>query len=367
MSVRFPVECPRCQRRGEFAPGIVSCDCGSPYDPGLPPAPGDTPPGPGIWRHRSAVGALPREVTLGEGSTPLVSAGIGGDRVRLKLEHLSPTGSYKDRGAAYCLSLLASLGVRSVTEDSSGNAGAAYAAYAAALEICCRVFVPSEVPPAKLAAIRRHGAEVRRVSGGREATHLAARSSADYAGHSWAAPFLVGVGTIADEILEESGGTAPAEVICPVGGGGLITALHLAFRRLQRDGRLRSLPALTGAQARNCAPLCLAAERGGVTLPEITPRPTAADAVALERPVRWRGALAAVRETGGEWISVPEEEIRSAGRALAGIGHDVEPSSALAWAALRIRKREGGPGGETVLLLTGSGRKTPGPDTGKTA
>ena len=352
------VVCPACGRRAEFSPGLLSCDCSSPLDPAPPRAQSDTRPGRGIWRRRDAIGGLPREASLGEGETPLLPVDAGSSKVFLKLEYRSPTGSYKDRGAAYCLSLLASMGEDSVVEDSSGNAGAAYAAYAAHLGMRCKVFVPVGAPRGKIAAIRKYGAEVEEVPGGREAAHDRARKQPSYAGHAWAAPFLLGVETLAYEALDQMEGIPPDEVILPAGQGGLLYSTYLAFRRLRDEGRIASLPVLTAVQAEACAPLFHAANLGADTLPKIRPRPTAADAIRIARPVRWRSVLRAVEETGGEWAAVSEEEIGKALDDLAKMGHDVEPASAVVWAIVlrRLRTREGLR--ERVLVpLTGSGRK----------
>ncbi|MBD0271307.1 MAG: pyridoxal-phosphate dependent enzyme, partial [Acetobacteraceae bacterium] len=87
-----------------------------------------------LWRYRAALpplgGAPP--ISMGEGCTPLVPRAIGGATALLKCEWFMPTGSFKDRGASVMLSLLRAQGVSEVLEDSSGNGGAAVAAYAAA-------------------------------------------------------------------------------------------------------------------------------------------------------------------------------------------------------------------------------------------
>ena len=92
-----------------------------------------------IWRYREAI---PLEndnniVSLGEGMTPLIQENVSNKRALLKLDYLCPTGSYKDRGASVLVSKMKELGVRTVVEDSSGNAGAAIAAYCARAGIGC--------------------------------------------------------------------------------------------------------------------------------------------------------------------------------------------------------------------------------------
>ncbi|MEY3150172.1 MAG: hypothetical protein RLY92_399, partial [Chloroflexota bacterium] len=102
---------------------------------------------PGLWRYRHTF-PLPHNaqpVTLGEGGTPLIAAQLdaGGPTVHFKLESLNPTGSYKDRGTAVLLSWLQAQGITAAVEDSSGNAGASFAAYAARAGIRARVFAPA--------------------------------------------------------------------------------------------------------------------------------------------------------------------------------------------------------------------------------
>jgi threonine synthase len=99
---------------------------------------------PGIWRYRHAFG-LPGNapvVTLGEGNTPLVWAEAFGKQVAFKLETLNPTGSHKDRGVAVLASFLRSRGITEAMDDSSGNAGASFAAYTARAGIKGKVFIP---------------------------------------------------------------------------------------------------------------------------------------------------------------------------------------------------------------------------------
>src|SRR5512146_2004733 len=99
---------------------------------------------PGLWRYRHAFSLFPGApvVSLGEGRTPLIWEEYAGQPVALKMESLNPSGSYKDRGSAVLVSQLAARGVEEALEDSSGNAGASFAAYAARARLHARVFVP---------------------------------------------------------------------------------------------------------------------------------------------------------------------------------------------------------------------------------
>ena len=85
-----------------------------------------------IWRYRAALPMPIAPVSLGEGCTPLVEKEWEGARLRFKLELFAPTSSFNDRGAAVMVSYLHQAGIGSILEDSSGNGGAAIAAFGAA-------------------------------------------------------------------------------------------------------------------------------------------------------------------------------------------------------------------------------------------
>ena len=123
----------------------------------------ERPPTP--WRYAEALPEWAGELTLGEVMSPLVPFTLDDRRVLLKCDYAQPTGSYKDRGAALMMNFLQRHGVRRAVEDSSGNAGASIAAYAARAGIELKVFCPSSASPAKLAQISRYGAELAPIDG----------------------------------------------------------------------------------------------------------------------------------------------------------------------------------------------------------
>ena len=165
-----PVEliCSACgARQVEHDRQLIACPaCGGFLDIAAPtrwpharPVATETPPrwvdptGRGVWRYRPLLplrdeGAV---VSLGEGATPIVplprwGEAVGAPRASAKLEHLAPTGSFKDRGMTLVVSRARELGARALVEDSSGNAGAAAAAYAARAGIPATVYVPASAP-----------------------------------------------------------------------------------------------------------------------------------------------------------------------------------------------------------------------------
>ncbi len=313
----------------------------------------------GIWRFEASLppAAAKERITLGEAMTPLVPVRTVDGDVRAKLEFVSPTGSFKDRGNAVVVTRLRRLGVTRVLEDSSGNAGASLAGYCAAGGIDCTIFVPSSASPGKLAQIRAYGAHVELVPGPRPAATeaaLAAAKDAYYANHAWDPYFFEGTKTAAFEIVEQLGGRAPARVVLPVGQGTMLLGLARGFRELRASGVIDALPKLIAVQSELCAPLAEIVGRGLDELPAITPpQRTLAEGIATTRPVRWRAIGAAIRESGGDVVRVGEDGIARALSTLGRAGLFVEPTAATALLGLERGPRDG----TSVLVLTGSGLK----------
>ncbi|MGX6450099.1 pyridoxal-phosphate dependent enzyme, partial [Patulibacter sp. S7RM1-6] len=217
--------------------------------------------GQGVWRYAPWLPAVGAPVTLGEPTTPLVELEWDDVAVTVKLEGALPTGSFKDRGAAVLVSWLRAQGAEAVVEDSSGNAGAALAAYCARAGIRCAVYVPESAPPQKLDQLRAHGATPVLVPGPRPAATGAARRAvaegAVYASHAWSPLYLAGTQTFAFELWEQLG-TAPDVLVLPVGGGALLLGAFHGFRALRDAGHIDRIPRLVAAQAAACAPLAAA-------------------------------------------------------------------------------------------------------------
>ena len=314
---------------------------------------------PSLWRYREALPLYPEceMVTLGEPITPLLPwPAIPGSQ--LKLEFLLPTGSFKDRGACVMLSHMKRLGVRAGVEDSSGNAAAAVAAYAARAGIACRIFVPASASSGKLAQIAAYGAEVVPVPGTREDVAAAARKEAAhsyYASHVFNPYFFQGTKTFAYEVWEQAGFRAPDQVILPVGHGTLYLGAYLGFRDLLEAGEIPRLPRLIGIQAEPCAPLA-AAWSGRPAAP---PGTTIAEGIRIAAPDRAEAILEACRQSDGDLLTVSETEIVSALFTLGRAGLYVEPTAAVAPAgALKLAAAGRLPAGSTTVIpLTGSGLK----------
>jgi threonine synthase len=353
----------------EWASTPYRCDCGGPFRFADPPVPGHSggPPavdrGAGVWAFDDLL-PVERAVTLGEGWTPLVDAPDRG--VTYKLEGFAPTASFKDRGAAVTLSHAVALGVDRVVEDSSGNAGAAIAAYAARAGLDAEIYVPADAKAGKLTAIERTGATVRRVEGDRAAVTEAclarvAGTSADstdawYASHAWQPSFLEGTATVAYEIAAQRDWAVPDAVVAPLGHGTLFLGASLGFERLHEAGWTDDVPRLYGVQAAGAAPVVAArhgesAAAGGNNL---------ADGIQIRDPARHGEIVAALDATGGDVVAVDRETTAAEHRRLGREGFHVEPTCAVAPAALDTLYERGAidTDEDVVVPLTGHGLAT---------
>ncbi len=314
----------------------------------------------GLWRYRHALELPPEapEVTLGEGNTPLVWIDYKKNTVGFKLEMLNPSGSYKDRGTSVLVSQLLQRGVKEAVEDSSGNAGASFAAYAARAGIKTRIFVPESASGPKRLQIERYGAELVSISGPRSAAASAVleevAKGATYASHAYLPFGIPGIATIAYEIFEQVGGI-PGTMIMPVGHGGLMLGVMRGFQSLFQAGVIKIIPYFVGVQAAACAPAVAAFMAKKEEMISVVELPTVAEGVRVRYPVRVDAILKELKPSGGEFIAVPEENILPAFNYLTRMGFYAEPTSALAWAAYDTLK--GKLPEPVIIILTGSGLK----------
>lgn len=322
----------------------------------------------GIWRYSSSLPvACPESpVTLGEGMTPLTECtwdyGAGKTAVKCKFDALSPTGSYKDRGIAVQITRLRELGLKKLVEDSSGNAGAAMAAYSAAAGIECDIYVPDYTSEGKCLQIASYGANLRRIPGTREATTAAAEKAAEsvyYASHNWNPYFSQGIKTYAFEIFEQYSGKVPDNIIVPAGQGSLVKGAWKGFSEIVRAGKASRVPRIFGVQSANCAPLYEAWINEENRPRIINKKETVAEGIASATPVQGEAVIKTVRESGGAFAAVTEKEIWNAFGQLSLTGFYVEPTSAAAFAGLTVFLGNGTikTNEYTVVFLSGSGLK----------
>jgi threonine synthase len=370
-SLVWPImRCARCDKCYEANDGHWQCSCGGALDL-LLPTPQITPDliqqrPPDLWRYREALPPLVSRVSLGEHMTPFIPFNHHGRDIWLKCDYLLPTGSYKDRGAAILMSHLQGMGVHRIVEDSSGNAAASLAAYAARAGIAIEVFCPASASPEKLAQIKLYGAQLHLIEGPRQRAtealeHHVVATGDVYASHLWHPYFLEGVKTIAFEMTEQNGWQAPGVVICPVGAGSILLGLYKGFTELLQAGVIDRLPRLFAAQAANICPVYQAFEQhNGDVPPVLASQPTMAEGIALPRPVRGPLVLQALRDTNGGVAIVSEAEICQGLVILGRHGICVEPTSAVVVKAFEHLEDEGTVRAheQVVLVLSGFGLKT---------
>lgn len=303
----------------------------------------------GLWRYRRLIPFSEQHISLGEGSTPLVE--IKEEGLFLKLEYFSPTGSFKDRGAAVSVNRARQIGIKSIIEDSSGNAGIAASAYAARAGIRARIYVPKDAPLAKRILIRACGAGVVECATRSEASVRAVNEVKDgeiYIGHTWDAFYIEGMKTIAFELFESR--CVPEAIIAPVASGTLFLGIFKGLIELNEMGFLDRIPALYAVQGEACAPI-YESIHGPI---EGLKRSALADGLRIENPPRRDEIVKAIRSTSGDVLTVNDDEIVNALKQLYRLGIIAEPTSATAYAAFKKIK-----GLKNALIpVTGTGIKT---------
>ena len=362
------VFCPDCGEKETYDPQKYCCDCGGAweieesyaFDVKLIDTNDAT-----LWRYSGILdlGITSPTVKLGAGWTPLLPVDLFGRQIHIKPEYYGPTGSFKDRGVSVMINSLVKQGVTHIVEDSSGNAGAAVAAYAARGGIKADIFVPAYASPAKLAQIKVYGANVRPIEGPRVNAKLAALGAVKnenkvLASHAYHPVYLLGQQTAGWEVWEQLGGKAPDWIVVPVGQGGLLLGFWLAFKRLYAAGLVKNVPRMVAAQPELLAPLCRAYDQGLETVPALEQvAKSIAEGLAITEPVRGRRLLQAIRQSGGTCVKVSENAIKEAQIKLAQQGVYIEPTSAAAVAAAERVAQLAGEDDVIVVPLTGSGLK----------
>lgn len=308
----------------------------------------------GVFRYAPLLPKLGKHISLGEGGTPVISAEKYGLSIFFKLEYLNPTGSFKDRGSAVAVSKALELGVNEVLEDSSGNTGISIAAYAAYAGIKAHIYVPSDIPLGKYRLIKSFGANVVKAGSRDEASELVLKNIKEgsyYIGHTWNPYFIEGTKTLAYEVFEEL--PKIDYVIMPVASGSLLLGFWKGFNELMRLGLVSDVPKLVAVQA--CGYESLKKYLSNVVSVECRGYTALADAIRLTNAPRLPYIAEAITNSGGYVVVVNDELIKWAVKELYRMGLVVEPTSAAAYAALKLVR--GDLSGRVLIPLTGSGLK----------
>jgi threonine synthase len=324
-----------------------------------------------IWRYAPLLPVAedsPRP-PLHVGWTPLYHAQrlaetLGLPYLYLKDDGRNPTASFKDRASAIGVAKALELGYETITCASTGNAASSLAGLAASVGLKSLIFVPERAPQAKVAQLLVFGARVIMVQGTYdEAFDLCLEAAKEYPWYNRNTaynPYLSeGKKTAALELCEQLDWKAPDRIFVSVGDGCIIGGLWKGLKDLLALGFIDRLPQLVGVQAEGAAPLVRAWEEGTEEIVPVVPD-TLADSISVGQPRDRVKALRAVRETGGRYLAVSDEEILEAMRLLGRkAAVFAEPAGAAGFAGLRKLAQQGeiDPQERIVVLVTGNGLK----------
>jgi threonine synthase len=279
-----------------------------------------TPSEPGIFRYRRLLplSATDRPVSLGEGGTPLLplrrlGAELGIPRLLLKDESRNPTWSYKDRLAAVAVSKAASGGAKTVVVSTTGNHGAAVAAYAAAAGLDCVALTLTSVPATMRTLMQAYGARVFAYRTGPERWSVMAAAVTE---HGWVPmsgfrdppigsnPFGVdGYKTIAYELWQELG-EVPDVVVLPAAYGDGLAGVHRGFTDLVALGLTASVPRMVAVDPFGAYAAALAV--AGAPPPRVPAGPSVSFSVAT--PIATQQGVEALRQSGGTAVAEPSDD-----------------------------------------------------------
>ena len=330
-----------------------------------------------VWRWADRIASVPEasRMTLGEGNTPLLRSRAIGPAEGLKnlffkLETTNPSGSYKDRFAVVAISHMAAEGRDFCIASSSGNTGAALAAYCAAARIRCEIVIVETAPMEKLRQMLAYGAELSRVGGfgiEPEATRRTLKLLAER-GHAPGSMFqissykdcpigMTGVQTISYELAEQH--TAIDHVFCCAGGGGLAMGVARGFQQLKAKGEVHQVPRVEVVQPEGNATIAGPMRLGKAKAEPVTCT-TKISGLQVASLTDGQECLEECRATGGTGHLVDDGFVWAVQTRLAREeGIFCEPAAAvpLAGALKAVRERNVNPDSVIVCMVTGSGFK----------
>ena len=307
------------------------------------------------------------KINLGEGSTPLIRSRHIGPKAGLKklffkLETTNPTGSYKDRFAAAAVSNMLANGESKCIGTSSGNTGAAIAAYCAASDIRCRIAIVETAPEAKLLQMLAYGAEIFRVKGfglDPEITNAVFRTlqrqgaepgrALQISAYTFSPVGMSGVETISHELQTQLPETD--HVFCPAGGGGLTLAVTRGFSG--------SNPAIHVVQPEGNNTIAGPLRDGSNEAQNVTSS-SQISGLQVASVIDGNEVIAECRPTGGNGHLVSDERIWEVQKLMAreeGILSEPAGAVALAGALQAAESGEISLESNVVCLVTGSGFK----------
>lgn len=324
---------------------------------------------PGLFRYAPLLPPLVEELSLAEGGTPLVSApelaswaGLDG-KLFVKDESRNPTWSHKDRFAYLTIGAALQVKAPAVIVSSTGNHGAATAAYAAKAGLPCVVLSPPDCPPAVQSFLLAYGAAVVRIPYDSAWTLIA--DAVHRTGWYPASTFTPsptgppygteGYKTIAYEVWLQLDGRTPAAVFVPTGYAELFYGVWKGFRELRDLGLTDSTPVMVACEPAARGALARALD-AGMSIATVPPDPTIAYSIATT--VNGYRGVVVLEQSGGFPVSVTDEEMAEAQTQMAQTGLWAEASAAASVAGLRRALANGFESeGPVVCISTSSGFK----------
>jgi threonine synthase len=319
-------------------------------------------------------------VSLGEGNTPLVRSrrigpAAGLDQLYFKLESANPSGSYKDRFASAAISHMRAAGKQRIIATSSGNTGAALAAYAAAAGLACEIAIVETAPEGKLKQMAAYGAKLFKVKGfgldadvtRRVMAQLTERGRASDAqlqisAYAYSPDGMRGVQTISYELAEQGEAGGWDHVFCPAGGGGLTLAVARGFAQMAQQETISKGPKIQCVQPVGNDTIATPLAQG-VHNARAVACTTAISGLQVASVIDGDDVIAACRASGGTGHIVFDEEVWEVQKRMAREeGIFCEPAGAVALAAALKAAATGGIAKTDRLccLVTGSGFKDEG-------
>ncbi|HEY3413366.1 MAG TPA: threonine synthase [Armatimonadota bacterium] len=328
---------------------------------------------PTMWRYRDLL-PLDGEPRAGlqAGFTPLIRAkrlgeAIGHSDLWIKNDAVNcPTMSFKDRVVAVALGKAIEFGYDTVACASTGNLANSVAAQAAQAGLKAYVFIPDDLERSKVVGTLVYGATVLAVRGNydevnRLASEVAGKYKWGFANVNLRPFYGDGSKTFGHEIAEQLGWRAPRHVVCPIGGGSLITKILKGFREFHQLGLIDEVDCrMYAAQAAGCNPVSLAIKTNNDMIRPQKPN-TIAKSIAIGNPADGYYAVQAAKTTGGWGEDVSEDEIVDAIKLLArteGIFTETAGGVTVGVAKKLIEQGRIPRDETTVIAITGNGLKT---------
>lgn len=326
-----------------------------------------------MWRYLEVlpISSENEAVTLGEGYTPLLKLAKLGSRYDLenlfvKDEGTNPTGSFKDRGLSAAVTMAMTLGVDKLCIPTAGNAGGSLAAYAAHAGLDAFVFMPEDTPSSNQIETQLFGAQVSKVDGLiSDAARLMGEAQEK---HGWfdvstlKEPYRIeGKKTMGYELAEQFGWSLPDVILYPTGGGTGLIGMCKAFEEMEQLGWIGSKrPRMVAVQAKGCAPIVKAFEKGSEDSEFWQGANTFAAGIRVPKALGDFLILRDLRESEGKAIAVSDDQILKALKEVASEeGLFICPEGAACWAALKVLREQGWvrEKEQVVLFNTASGYK----------